>query len=97
MRPRPYYCDFASHALREWAKGYKPTTEARALNRQAVIRAVKALGETECSLLCDIYASHLPIKNAVPQIAFRYSWNENDVWDLLRRTEKRVAKEAGIL
>lgn len=94
---RPYYSDYVSRALRCWARGITPASEADVLARQGVIRALAHFPEGEARILQVLYSAKKPFVRALCDYAALHSYPERRLWELARGIERRVAKECGIL
>jgi len=94
---RPYYTDYASRALRCWARGISPDNEADVLARQGVLRALSAFNDRDERVILAIYGSRYPFVRALTTYASLHGVPEGILWNLARDIERRVAKECGIL
>lgn len=94
---KSYYSEFAAHALRCWARGYAPRNEAEALANQGVIRALDTVSDAEFLAAKWLYGIKKPFNMAITDYAVLHSVPEGQLWDMVRRLERRVAKECGII
>lgn len=94
---KPYYSEFAAHALRCWARGHRPVDEAGALTQQGVIRALGHFAQREQMIFQVLYSAREPFNRALCDYSVLHGVPEGQLWNLIRELERRVAKECGIL
>ena len=106
---KPFYYDHVCHALRFYASVYTaicpedqtaPSTfrsDADRQNWQACHEVLKILPAAIVEVLVLLYKSREPLRSTVPQLADRYHIPEHQLWTIIKRTERNVARKRGLI
>jgi len=102
MTGKPYYTDYARHIFRYYIRHRddKPLifhTDAEKLNFGAAQRALGRMIASERVIMEDVYLLPSDMRTSVQTIAERYKTSDNNIWQIMNRAEKLVAKERGLI
>ena len=102
MTGKPFYTDYARHILRYYI-GHRNDTplifhsDADKLNFNAAKCGLGRMIASERVILEDVYLLAGDTRTSVQSVAKSYNTNENNIWQILNRAEKLIAKERGLI
>lgn len=105
---RPYYTDYVRHALRFYVKHFKESTpservpqsfksEADKSNWLACHKVLKALPENERRVLARLYGTPENFVSRVYETCRTEGGTPEELWDRIRRIERKIARRRGLL
>ena len=96
---RSYYSDYVQHCMRFYARHPNPkfNSEAEKLNWNACDNALKRFEVSEKDILMSIYQSGDTLADNVYNLSLQKNINQNNIWKLVSRLEKMIAKRRGLL
>jgi len=102
MTGKPFYTDYARHMFRYYIprrddKSIVFHSDAEKLNFGAAQRTMGRMIASERVILEDVYLLAGDTRTSVQSVAKSYNTNENNIWQILNRAEKLIAKERGLI
>lgn len=96
---KPYYTDYASHCLRYYFRYKVPNSNSKAQidDWNACKRACSALKSSEMELVKEMYSSTDSAVDGLYIVSRKHNIKPDVLWDLMRKIEKTVAIERGLL
>lgn len=97
---RPFYSEYARHCLRFYTRNLTTSTFNTTVdedNWYACRRAIARFTEDEKNIIVRVYALYDTIPDNVYEVSNLYQIDQNIIWDLLKRVERTVAKERGLI
>ena len=90
---KPFYAEYSRYALGVWARSPDLCAEGASSNAwEAARRAVSGFAETDRAYLVALYGPGLSLAHSIPAAARRYHVPYDDLWQLARRAERRIAE-----
>ena len=96
---RHYYSDFVSHCLKFYARYPKPVfkTDADKVNWEACRRALSTFTEEEQQILVYVYRERDTMEDNVYNASVIHNIDQDLIWKMIMKLEKRVAKRRGLI
>lgn len=100
---KPYYKEYANHAMRFYARnlalalGKPGLTKTDIDNWNACNDAIRMFSQQEQTILIIVYKSKCTMTDAVQATASQLHMDKNDIWQLLNRFSKEFAKKRGLI
>lgn len=97
---KKYYSDYVTHCLRFYSRHPKPNyfkTEVDRKDWQAVDTAIKGFSEEEQDMLLTVYREGDTIADNIYQLSKKLRIHQDNIWSLVEKLEKKVAKRRGLL
>lgn len=95
-----HYSDYVTHCLRFYSRHPKPNHFKTTTDRkdwQAVDSAIRAFSKDEQEMLLTIYREGDTIADNIYQLSVKLRTNQDNIWSLVEKLEKKVAKRRGLL
>lgn len=94
-----YYTDYVRHALRFYTRNGNPEfhTEVDKNNWYACHNAFKGYSDKAKAILVSVYSGYDTLADEVYNTAKKYQINQNQIWDMMKEFERKVAKRRGLL
>lgn len=100
---KPFFYDYVCHMLRFYS-AYRSdltrpyfTTEVDEMNWEACDAVMSKIQPPEHDMLLEIYRSREPLSTTVSALAEKYQMTQSQVWTLVKRTERAIAKKRGLI
>ena len=101
MSDKPYYADYCRHILRYYIQhkcdNPRFKTPIDKENYRSAHTALNRLSATEREIIEDIYNYATDIKKGIQAATERHSVSEAYAWQTLKRAERLIAKERGLI
>ena len=97
---KPFYVDYVRHCMRFYARTtFKPPfkTEVDEKNWYACHRAIEPYSSADKDIIIKVYAMRDTIADNVYQIATAYNLDQDEIWLMLDKFERKVAKHRGLI
>ena len=96
---KKHYADFATYALRAYFSPERPQepTEAEQENEEACKTVCEEMDERTRNILKDVYTRKDIMSDNVFAVSKAWEISQDDLWTLISKTEKRFAKERGLI
>lgn len=100
---KPYYADYVNHVLRFYvqAAGRKNTDfteKADRLNYQAADKVLGNLTAQDREVLCEVFDRPSdPLLNRVLDVAYARKIPSGDIWTLISRVSRQIARERDLI
>ena len=102
---RPFYSEYVRHALRYYTRNYNPSADKHPpfksnvdkCNWMSCHSVIQKYPDREKNIIISVYGGLDTLADEVYGVSKRYSINQNEVWDLLKDVEKRVATRRGLI
>lgn len=96
---RMYYSEYVNHCLRFYARYEKPEfhSDAEKSNWAACDSALKSFPDKERAMLLAIYREGDTIPDNIYQMSRAAGISQDNIWKLVSKLEREVAKRRGLL
>ena len=97
---KPFYVDYVRHCLRFYTRTtFKPQfkSEVDENNWYACHRAMEHFSDEDKNIILKVYGMRDTIEDNVFQMATLYWRDQNDIWLMLERLERLVARKRGLI
>lgn len=102
---RPFYSEYVRHALRYYARNYSTSVEGHPpfktdvdkCNWMSCHSVIQKYPLKEKNILVSVYGGFDTLADEVYGVSKRYSINQNEIWDLMKDAEKRIATRRGLI
>ena len=97
---KPFYVDYVRHCLRFYSRTtFKPTfkSDVDENNWYACYHAMKNFSDADKNIIVKVYGMRDTISDNVYQIAKMYDLDQNQIWLMLDKLERLVARKRGLL
>lgn len=97
---RPYYSEYVRHCMRFYSRNTampRFNSNVDEDNWWACHRAITRYSDKDKDIILRVYSLYDTIADNVYEIANLYHIDQNEIWDLLKEFERRVAKKRGLL
>ena len=98
---KTYYTDYVRHALRFYSRNcteqHKFKSDADRNNWLSCHSVMKSYPDKERDILLSVYSGHDTLPDEVYNSSKKYNVDQNIIWDLMKATERRIAKKRGLL
>ena len=102
---KAYYADFVRHCLRYYVKtlddghGGQPLfrSDADRENWSACFHALKDYPQNDMDIISEIYRPGDTISDKIYNLSLTMQVPQDTIWNLINRTERKVAKKRGLL
>lgn len=97
---RTHYSDYTNHCIRIYVSNDKPDFDNNVDNHnwRVVNEAFNYFSSKEQEMLKDVYRHQLlTLPDAVSTVARKYNMRNQDIWQLLSKLQREVAKLRGLL
>lgn len=97
---KKHYSDYVTHCLRFYSRHPKPNyfkTEVDRKDWQAVDTVIKGFSEEEQDMLLTVYREGDRIADNIYQLSKKLHIHQDNIWSLVEKLEKKVAKRRGLL
>lgn len=96
---RTFYSDYVQHCMRFYSKYPEPVfyNDVGRQNWKACERALKGFTQWAKDILTSVYSNGDTLADSVYQVSSDQGIEQDKVWDLIRRLERKVAEERGLI
>lgn len=98
---RPFYSDYVKHSLRFYSRNCseQPSfkTDADKNNWWACDIVLRHYSEEHRSMLLSVYSGYDTLPDEVYNASKKYNVNQTIIWDLMKKVEREIARERGLL
>ena len=96
---RSFYSGYVQHCMRFYVRCPKPVfyNDVGQQNWKACERALKGFSEWAKDVLTAVYSNGDTLADSVYQVSKNRGVEQDKVWKLIRKLERKVAKERGLI
>lgn len=97
---KKHYSDHVAHCLKYYARYPRPGDEDSEINKrkwEAVNVSLLDFTETEREIILSIYRKYDTLPDNVYEESMTRHIDQNQIWRLVERVEKRIAQERGLV
>lgn len=94
-----YYAEFSNHCLRFYSRYENPIfhTDVERKNWSACQEALLQLSDRDKQMIMDLFQSRDTLEDEIYKASKKYHVSQEKIWNLLFRTQRRVAEIRGII
>lgn len=97
---RPFYSEYVRHCLRFYSRNLDKTQFHSRVDQEnwcACKNVLKDYSARERDIIVLVYGSFDTLADNVYEVAKKYSINQAIIWDLMKDTERLIAKTRGLM
>lgn len=101
---KTYFTDYVRHALRFYSRNNSAETEHPVFktevdkkNWYACYNALKGYSDRDKKILMSVYMGYDTLADEVYNTANNFQIHQNQIWDMMKELERKVAKRRGLL
>lgn len=97
---RPFYSEYVKHALRFYTRNlsqphFKSVADKN--NWFACASVFKNYSDKDREILVAVYSGYDTLADNVYETAKKHGINQSVIWDMMKETERKIAKRRGLL